>query len=171
MIVCLTKGCRSKLRESTSGWWIRHARCGYPETTGVDLGAFFGGERICLTSQFCSPSSIIDANHQTFPGRSSLHLEYKLLDPSVVRVPFVHRFITRRRIGYILVEYIQGQVIAKLESPQLISRNTRMFSLQLGACTDHRRVRADSALTSDTSTGQLFTRPRPPFLKVPYSVV
>lgn len=48
----------------------------------------------------------------------------EVVDPSVVRVPLVYRFFTKGRIGYILMEYIQGQVHAKLESPESISRIT-----------------------------------------------
>ncbi len=51
-----------------------------------------------------------------------------MIDPSVVRVPLVYCFFTKGGIGYILMEYIQGQVHAKLESPHSISRFTRALA-------------------------------------------
>lgn len=62
---------------------------------------------------------------------------HRLVDPSIVRVPLVYRFFTRGRKGYILMEYIRGQVITKLESPNLISRITRAIThiMEIRSCT------------------------------------
>lgn len=47
---------------------------------------------------------------------------YRLLDPSIVRVPEVYRFFTKGRYGYIVMEYIKGQVLDPLEDQRLVHR-------------------------------------------------
>jgi thiamine kinase-like enzyme len=37
-------------------------------------------------------------------------IAHKLVDPTIVRVPFVHRFIQAGEVGYIVMEYVEGTI-------------------------------------------------------------
>lgn len=52
---------------------------------------------------------------------------YQLLDPSIVRVPQVYRFFTKGQYGYIVMEYIKGQILTPLEDQRLIRRVARVL--------------------------------------------
>ena len=47
---------------------------------------------------------------------------YQLLNPSIVRIPQVYRFFNQGQYGYIIMEYIKGQVVTPLEDQHLIHR-------------------------------------------------
>ena len=47
---------------------------------------------------------------------------YRLLDPSIVRVPRVYRFFRHGRNGYIVMEYIEGQTLTLLDNQHTIQR-------------------------------------------------
>ncbi len=53
---------------------------------------------------------------------------YLLLDPSIVRVPQVYRFFTNGQHGYIVMEYIKGQILTPLEDQRLIHRVARALA-------------------------------------------
>ena len=53
---------------------------------------------------------------------------YSLLDPSIVRVPQVYRFFTKGEYGYIVMEYVKGQVLIPLEDPHLIYRVAQILA-------------------------------------------
>ncbi|MCJ1409488.1 hypothetical protein MMC19_003569 [Ptychographa xylographoides] len=45
-----------------------------------------------------------------------------LLDPTIVRVPYVYRFFTHESLSYIVMEYIKGRIIESLEDLALINK-------------------------------------------------
>jgi serine/threonine protein kinase len=42
---------------------------------------------------------------------------YKLIDPTIIRIPRVYRFFTYRLAGYLVMEYIEGQLLSSVEDP------------------------------------------------------
>ena len=53
---------------------------------------------------------------------------YRLLDPSIVRVPQVYRFFTKGQRGYLAMEYIKGQVLSPLKDHRLVHRVARILA-------------------------------------------
>ncbi len=53
---------------------------------------------------------------------------YLLLDPIIVRVPRVYRSFTKGQNGYIVMEYIEGQVLSPLEDQGLIYKVARTLT-------------------------------------------
>lgn len=47
---------------------------------------------------------------------------YELLDPTIIRIPRVHRFFTYNLAGYIIMEYIEGQLLSSVEDPTFCLR-------------------------------------------------
>ena len=62
----------------------------------------------------------VEANNQRVARR--------LVDPDVIRVPLVYRSFTKGSLGYIVMEYVKGQVLAPLEDPDLIRRAARALA-------------------------------------------
>ena len=59
---------------------------------------------------------------------------YLLLEPSIVRVPWVYRFFTKGNYGYIVMEYSKGQyskgqALAPLEDPSDIRKASHALAL------------------------------------------
>ncbi|CAI6341875.1 unnamed protein product [Periconia digitata] len=52
----------------------------------------------------------------------NLQRAYKLLDPSIVRVPQPYRFIRNGEVGYIVMEYMRGTVLGNLTDPCRIEK-------------------------------------------------
>ncbi len=50
-----------------------------------------------------------------------------LLNPNVVRVPWVYRFFENEGLSYIAMEYVKGRVITSVEDPDLIFRIARIL--------------------------------------------
>ena len=53
---------------------------------------------------------------------------YRLLDPSIVRVPQVYRFFTKGEYGYLIMEYIKVQVLTPLDDQRLVCRVARILA-------------------------------------------
>ncbi len=53
---------------------------------------------------------------------------YLLLDPGIVRVPQVYRFFTKGQHGYIVMEYVEGQVLISLDDQHLVHRVARILA-------------------------------------------
>ena len=53
---------------------------------------------------------------------------YQLLDPSIVRVPRVYRFFSQGRNGYLIMEYIKGQILTSLDNQHIIQRVADVFT-------------------------------------------
>lgn len=53
---------------------------------------------------------------------------YELLNPSVVRIPRVYRFFVDERFGYLVMEYMKGQVLDPLEDLDCIYKIVYMLA-------------------------------------------
>ncbi|KAJ5719725.1 kinase-like domain-containing protein [Penicillium malachiteum] len=53
---------------------------------------------------------------------------YELVDPSIVRIPRVHRYFQDEKgVGYIMMEFLEGKTIDPLEDPTLIDRVVKVL--------------------------------------------
>ncbi|MCJ1476757.1 hypothetical protein MMC13_005426 [Lambiella insularis] len=59
---------------------------------------------------------------------NNLKVAFELLDRNIVRVPRFYRFFTKGDCGYIVMEYVKGQVLDPLEDTARIQKITRVLS-------------------------------------------
>ena len=101
------------------------AFCSKPSCRTLDAASSISSRRIIKASEqavikFGVGVTESEANNQKGA--------YALLDSSIVRVPRVYRFFTKGEYGYIVMEYIEGQVLIPLEDQQLIYRVARILA-------------------------------------------